>query len=236
MTTSVGTGRLGRAASATALGLVLLATCVQTSARAADDEDNSPSIWNLDQRLWNGFMSAMGLRNGTEVGIDYRERSPLVVPPQNTLPPPETTPARNAAWPVDPESKRRQEAAKTKPRSVRGWDPDFEGRNLSPSELGPRGAPRATASTQSNAGNGNIGDAVPPSQLGYFGGLFSSAGFGFGLLKSDTEVGTFTSEPPRTSLTAPPAGYQTPSPAQPYGVTKRIEAAKPDKIEDWGWK
>src|SRR5947207_16006503 len=122
MTRSDRTRRLGRAGTASAICLVLPAACVPPRGGDADDEDNSPSIWNLDQRLWNGFMSAMGLKNGTEVGIDYRERSPLVVPPQSTLPPPETAPARSAAWPVDPESKRRQEAAKTKPRSVRGWD------------------------------------------------------------------------------------------------------------------
>ena len=46
------------------------------------------------------------------------------------------------------------------------------------------------------------------------------------------EVGTFTTEPPRTSLIAPPAGYQTPSPAQPYGFVKRPEYQKPMKTED----
>ena len=35
----------------------------------------------------------------------------------------------------------------------------------------------------------------------------------------------FTGEPPRTALTEPPAGYQTPSPDQPYGLGK--EASKP---------
>ena len=28
----------------------------------------------------------------------------------------------------------------------------------------------------------------------------------------------FNSEPPRASMTAPPPGYQTPSPEQPYGL------------------
>jgi hypothetical protein len=32
------------------------------------------------------------------------------------------------------------------------------------------------------------------------------------------ESAQFTSEPPRTSMTAPPPGYQTPSPDAPYGV------------------
>ena len=38
--------------------------------------------------------------------------------------------------------------------------------------------------------------------------------------KDEPDVGKFTGEPPRTALTEPPAGYQTPSPDQPYGVGK----------------
>jgi hypothetical protein len=56
------------------------------------------------------------------------------------------------------------------------------------------------------------------------GGLFSWSGFGFTAPKE--EVGTFTREPSREELTAPPVGYQTPSSTSPYGVTKRIEKGK----------
>jgi hypothetical protein len=38
--------------------------------------------------------------------------------------------------------------------------------------------------------------------------------------KKKEEEAKFTSEPPRASLTDPPVGYQTPSPAQPYGLAK----------------
>jgi len=34
------------------------------------------------------------------------------------------------------------------------------------------------------------------------------------------ETAKFTGEPPRSSLTDPPPGYQTPSPDQPYGLGK----------------
>jgi hypothetical protein len=221
----MGMQNLVRAVSAGALGFVILAAAAPGSARAAEDEDNSATIWNLDQRLWNGFMSAMGLKTGTEVGIDYRERSPLVVPPERTLPPPQSAPAKTAAWPVDPDAKRRQEAAVAKkPRSVRGYDPDVESRNLNPSEIGPRGASNRT-STPASGQTGTNNDPVPPSELGYFGGLFSWKGFGWDNNKD--EIGTFTAEPPRTSLVAPPVGYQTPSPEQPYGNTKKIEKIKP---------
>ena len=53
-----------------------------------------------------------------------------------------------------------------------------------------------------------------PSELGsknFFSGIFSS-------FSDKEETGTFTGEPVRENLTAPPAGYQTPSPAQPYGL------------------
>jgi type IV secretory pathway VirB10-like protein len=223
-----GTKILVRAVAAGALGLAILAAGTPGSARAEDDDkDNSPSIWNLDTRLWNGFMSAMGLQSGTEVGIDYRERSPLVVPPERSLPAPQSAPPRNAAWPIDPEAKRRQEAAdKKKTRSVRGYDPDYESRNLNPSEIGPRGGAR-TSSASANAPTRPTGEALTPSELGGFGSLFSFHGWGWASNKD--EIGTFTAEPPRTSLVAPPTGYQTPSPEQPYGNTKRIEPFKPVK-------
>ena len=41
------------------------------------------------------------------------------------------------------------------------------------------------------------------------------------------EYGTFTGEPPRVSLTDPPAGYQTPSPDQPYGIVPENAVPKP---------
>ena len=42
-----------------------------------------------------------------------------------------------------------------------------------------------------------------------------------------SEVAQFKGEPSRSDLTQPPPGYQTPSAAQPYGLTPRQEKAKP---------
>ena len=233
MTNSRWTKRCKRTAWGGALGLVVLAACAAGSARAADDDDNS--IWNLDQRLWNGVRQNFGLNSYNDGTIEYRERSPLVVPPQRTLPPPETAAAKNPAWPVDPDLKRRdEEAAKKKQVRRRGYEVEMEGRNLTPSELNPAGT-RSAGSTGGSGGPNTdaSGSPVPPSQLGYFGGLFTWSGLGFGL-GPKSEVGTFTAEPPRTALTAPPIGYQTPSSAQPYGLTKRLEYPKPEKFEDFG--
>jgi hypothetical protein len=51
--------------------------------------------------------------------------------------------------------------------------------------------------------------------------MFSSAPWA-----DKTETSTFTAEPPRDNLTAPPAGYQTPSPNQPYGLGPSQEKRK----------
>jgi hypothetical protein len=232
MTTSRMT-KAKRTALGGALGLVVLAACASGSARAEDDNDNS--IWNLDQRMWNGVMGSLGLRSNTESSIEYRERSPLVVPPQRNLPPPEAAAAKNPAWPVDADVKRREEAAaKRKQARSKNFDMDAMGANLNPSQLGPSGG-AASGSAQPDPANPS-GSNMLPSQLGYFGGLFSWTGIGgsFGMGPKE-EVGTFKAEPPRTALTAPPVGYQTPSPEQPYGMVKRVEQVKPQKIyEDNG--
>ena len=46
------------------------------------------------------------------------------------------------------------------------------------------------------------------------------------------QTATFEAEPPRASLTDPPIGYRSPSPAQPYGVTKDSTRSKAMSVED----
>ena len=69
------------------LALILLAAFAQGSARAGDDDDKN-SIWNLDKRLLDAFAKGLGLVRGDDPQVDYRERSPLIVPPNRNLPPP----------------------------------------------------------------------------------------------------------------------------------------------------
>ena len=220
LTKSPWTRRARRIAFGGALGLALLAAFIPARAQAQDDdEDDKKSWWNLDKKLLGDLMRGFGLRNGNEPQIEYRERSPLVIPPSRNLPQPEQAGAgRTAAWPVDPDVKRKQEAA-AKRKSRKGYDPDYEERNLTPSELNPPGVGRSAGRPGTPASIGDEGGGKPlqPSELGYFGGLFSS----FGSFGSKEEFATFDREPPRNSLTAPPAGYQTPSGAQPYGISKK---------------
>ena len=110
----------------------------------------------------------------------------------------------------------------TRPRNVHHRGDDQQGQNLIPSELNPPGVTGSTGGsggTGSPTSTGNDERPISPSALGYFGGLFSN----FGGPKE--EVTTFDREPPRPNLTAPPSGYQTPSPAQPYGLTKKKDRA-----------
>jgi hypothetical protein len=202
------------------LGSSMLLAIAPGSARAQDDDKDS--IWNLDKRIFDGFAKGLGLQKGDSVGLDYRERSPLVVPPTRDLPPPERAGAKQAAgWPVDPDAKRRVERSGSKKTlDARHFDDDYRGRALNPSELNPQGAAqRGRTATNKTSGNADPdGTNARPSELGYMGGLFSWSGFGFGGQKD--EQSTFVKEPPRQALTGPPVGYQTPSAEQPYGVSK----------------
>jgi hypothetical protein len=195
-------------------GLVRAATCgligaalmLAAPGAAVAQQDDEPSF---DQKIRDGFMSALGIKPGPD--IDYRERSPLVLPPRIDLPPPQANTTSTAPnWPVDADQKRRREEGR-KPRDI---DVE-ESRALRPSELnvGQPTRSRTPAPTQDQI----EGKPVRPSDLGYTGGILGSLWGG-----NKEEAVQFTREPPRTTLTEPPVGYQTPSPNHPY-------AAKPEK-------
>jgi hypothetical protein len=125
-----------------------------------------------------------------------------VLPPKIELPPPQADAATAAPnWPVDADQKRRRQESQRSPR-----DYIEESRALRPSELnvGQRQRGRSPASPD------DAGGKMSPSELGYRGGILGS------LWGNKEEAAKFTEEPPRTSLTEPPVGYQTPSPSQPY--------------------
>ena len=211
-----------RAAVYSALGVALLAIAMPGAARAQDDDDTT--IWNFDKKIMDKVMHGLGLQNGTEDnGIDYHERSPLVVPPTRSLPPPQAAAAAQAPnWPVDADSKRRQATNAKRRIDDSNWDQGNDMHN-------PAAAGGAPAASKPTTAYNDLGPPVKPSALGYTGGLFSNM-FKTG---NEEDYGTFTGEAPRTSLVQPPAGYQTPSPAQPYGVSKgKLEYGKATKVED----
>ena len=208
---------VSRAALGCLLGAALLAT--GTPARAADDDadKNVP----IDTKIFRGIMESLGLqRSGNS--INYQERAPLVLPPSRALPPPERSDAalaNSAAWPKDPDVQReKQEAAQERNASM---NPDemvqTEASPLRPSQIAPGPKPRTKRVGDDGyrpSPNGYDSQSSP-SQLGTRGSIFSGM-----FKKDDPESSSFTGEPPRSSLTEPPPGYQTPSPDQPYGVGK----------------
>lgn len=202
--------------SAIALGVGLL--FASNAARAGDDEDEP----TFEEKIITGIMKGLGGVNMDNSGIDYRERSPLVVPPKLDLPPPASSSAEVKVpnWPKDPDEARRKAmiAARKKDAHKDATEASRDAsRILTPGELnGVRtaGSSGGTAVSDSAVPGGDPGRSaiLSPSQLGYNGG-FS------GLFKGNkAEVAPFKGEPTRDTLTMPPPGYQTPSPNFAYGT------------------
>jgi hypothetical protein len=182
----------------------------------------------IDTKAFRYLLKGLGLRkDGT--AIDYRERSPLVLPPGkelNQLPPPEDAAKANrmANWPVDPDIKRtkqRKEAErKRKPVEV-----GVDDRPLMPDKMTELPPPSSTGSKAGEAPGRSAEEAERPSTNAELGSKGFMNMFKTGLWAPKEEYVPFTGEPARTSLTEPPKGYRTPSPAQPYGVGKDKWAA-----------
>jgi hypothetical protein len=220
---------LALAVSALAVSLGAVSLSAAGSAFAADDEEEVP----LDTKILRQVLKDWGLRRTDEPGIEYRERAPLVVPPSRNLPKPqdEAASTKTPAWPNDPDVKRRkQEAAAEKARLKGGYSAEEQARALRPSELDQAGAKASDGSSTPAARTAE--DTARPlaaSELGsknVFGKLFSS------FAPAKAETAPFTGEPKRSSMTAPPAGYQTPSPNQPYGLGPAKDNYAVPKAED----
>ncbi len=163
-----------------------------------------------------------------EARINYEERAPLVIPPSRALPPPERSDAviaNNPAWPKDPDVQRRKVEAVQEQKETLSTSEQIlrDESRLSPAEMTPGPKPRTVRrspppDTSQSSGYG-YGDKLSASQLGYKGNLFDRM-FSKDKKKDSDDVANFTQEPPRTALTEPPPGYQTPSPEQPYGLGK----------------
>ena len=192
-----------------ALGIGLVMTAGAARAQEDDDDDKT-----FEEKVIEGIMAGIGGTNMENRGIEYRERSPLVVPPKLDLPPPApaVTEVKDPNWPKDPDVARRKAAIaarkKAKPNEIEA------ARILSPSELNAaRTAPQSRASNDPvQPGNSLNNPILSPSHLGFTGG-FSGL---FGGNKAETAP--FKGEPSRESLTQPPSGYQTPSPNFAYGT------------------
>ena len=149
--------------------------------------------------------------------IDYRERSPLVIPPARDLPPPEagaSAAAANPAWPKD------ADAAKNTRSGGRMMDPEQSARPLSPAEIKRGTVARSRDKPVVSPSDNESARALRPEE-------YEQRGKGkslFSLFGAKPAAEAFVEEPTRTRMTQPPSGYQTPSATQPYA---------PPKTEGW---
>ncbi|MEX0753209.1 MAG: hypothetical protein WD073_09835 [Xanthobacteraceae bacterium] len=215
--------QLRRAAVAGLLALVALTIGAGGAAFSQQEQEEEDPyqdhILNTDKRILDGILGMVGLGGSEGATITYRERSPLVVPPDLKLPPPEThSIVQNPEWPVDPEVKQSKAAAAARKNDHRA-------------SVDPAKPISRSALEQSGTGTLPTGDRSGPAKtkeddfftMLYKGGLWGS--------QKNEDVETFTGEPPRDALTEPPPGYLTPSPVAPYGTTKRgFEVEKPEKL------
>lgn len=211
--------RLTQTCAALGVAVVVGLVAVPKAARAGDNNSSSDFYNATFGRLLEG----LGLKSADgDQEIHYRERAPLVLPPSDQLPPPEKAKAMpNPAWPKDPDVARRKRIEKMEKNRDIEAERMREEDPLPPDQLAPGPRPRGVVNHDTEE-PGLLGRVMSPSELGYKGGLFSHMFHG-----KNHDVAKFTGEPPRTELTEPPPGYQTPSPDQPYG-TGQAPAPKAD--------
>jgi hypothetical protein len=214
-------------AFATFVGITAAVGFFAIPAQAADDDE----VELLDTKILRGVLKGLGLKRDGEA-IDYRERSPLVLPPSkelNQLPPPEAVNAKKSPdWPDDPDIKRARQQREAQ-RKRKPFEPGVDDKPLPPNKMTAEGQTPATTGSKAGEAPGRSieGGAAPStnSELGSKGmmSMFS------GLWAPKEEYTAFTGEPQRGSLTEPPPGYRTPSPNQPYGVGR--EKWKPTVVD-----
>src|SRR5215210_1148606 len=116
------------------------------TASAEDDEDT------FEQKIIKNILGGMGVDVGRP-GIEYRERSPLVIPPSHDLPLPQAADvsARNPAWPREPD---RKVVVRAKPNARATPDEPGSHSVMSPDELRRGANPRAGRVTETSRSGG----------------------------------------------------------------------------------
>ncbi|MGA2055109.1 MAG: hypothetical protein ABSG88_07345 [Bradyrhizobium sp.] len=221
---------VGLAVLSLSVGLVVTAG----TARAGDDDRT------LSEKFMDGFYGTIRGTSMDNRGIDYRERSPLVVPPSLDLPPPASAanaPAPN--WPKDPDERQRKAVIAAKKKAApppsrvmvsTAGAVQAQPINIAPPTDPQAGTPPAPGTTRPAYASDRNGTALTDPVYDKPGDLFTggasdladSIGIGnlFGTSKKAVPVDPGT-EPARQALTQPPIGYQTPSPNYAYGEEKK---------------
>ena len=166
-------------------GMACALTLVVASnvARAEDDGEQQPEM-SFEHKMIDGLLRGLGgqTMEDNNKGIEYRERSPLVIPSKLDLPPPASKSAPAVAnWPKDPDVQARKEAIEASKRATPDWDASK--RPLMPSELAkkPSSKRSATALNDDRPGMDNSNyNLLSPSQLGFKNSMMSDL-FGGGV-------------------------------------------------------
>jgi hypothetical protein len=138
--------------------------------------------------------------------IQYRERSPLVVPPKMDMPTPQPRPSQKAeAWPQDQEIARaRKKQVESNARVMGKYAETNGGEKLSPEEMRAMRTPGAAGSATNRQDEGCRIDKLDRencSPAEYWGALSAKTE------KKDELTLQAGVEPPREYLTQPPKGY-----------------------------
>lgn len=203
--------------------LVAAGSLAAASTAVLAQDDDEPTF---EQQMFNKLFGR------DKPPIDYRERSPLVIPPSSELPPPESAAAAQgaAAWPNDPDVAAQRKAARSR---VIGAEEATRAaaRPLSPDEIKRGRVARGSQAWTPTPSDAEMGRVLRPGEIGgkeY--SLFSL----FGKSMGNEKVEQFAGEPTRQFLTEPPPGYRTPSPAQPYQPPKSEPIFKLPSLFDHG--
>jgi hypothetical protein len=155
----------------------------------------------------NLMEGVIGGRPGDD--IEYRQRPPLVVPPNSTLPRPQAPAStRNAAWPNDPDvAARRAEAEASR---VPVFNPNWRNNPvLSQDELRRGRTTRDAGRPVIAEDHNNYNNQIAPIRVGRE--LASRQNL------TALDQLTYGSEPPRRTLAEPPVGYRRPVGSAPLG-------------------
>lgn len=182
----------------------------------------SPAFAQFD--MFNKALESIGLSERERDPIDYRERAPLVVPPDaSRLRAPEAPAgSRNAAWPQDPDVLERRRKAEEAKLPMRGSLPGFSATERIDHVTGQKRNAYAGVPTHGSQGGGETGNpamAINPNQLGRI------------MASSSETVLPSGVEPKRQYLTEPPKGYRQAAKGAPMRSTMDAPAPSNDSIQ-----
>jgi len=221
-------------------GLVLALVIAGGLGGCASSDGVPIAVGRFDENPTLKTLSGVGLVGSKKESIDYRPRSPLVLPQKFELRDPETATAEvsNPAWPKDADASRRRMAQDMEARAL---EEDRRGRGST------EGKSVLLSAEEMKQGRR---DDLPGSAPG----ISRSDRDGTTLLPSEYQqkksperveeerLAALTPEPPRKYLTEPPTGYRAPVAAtSPEGQKAAEEAlkarqnAKPEKRGVLGW-